>query len=449
MFLERVGQIHLAKKHEEKILNKKLTAIFFFFITFLLISPLIFAYQDLDRIIAVVESSPITYTELEDGVNKAKLFFKKNNIPEPDQTVVEKKVLDELIEKKLIILYAKDYGIKVDQKETDSVVENILKQNQISQKEFEEDLIKQGSNYFKFIEDLKYEILLNKVKTKAISSNIRISDHEIEAHQKKLEKITPDIFYISHILIKFPSDPSPEKIIETEERANKIYKKLAGKSFSEIAFENSDSDDAKNGGNLGPRKKEDLPEIFLDKINNLKPGDYTKPFKSPNGFHILKLDQLDSLKDSTKNKTLSTKYHLKQIVLKPNELKSEADIKKDLLKLKDKIIDGQDISQLAKKYSEDNSSINGGDIGWIEKGLNQKFDEEITKLKINDVSDPIQTDIGWHIIQLVDIKEEESNAANISNKIKMDLINERTAYLFEDWIEQLKSQSFIEIRAND
>ena len=386
---------------------------------------------------------------MEDGVNKAKLFFKKNNIPEPDQTVVEKKVLDELIEKKLIILYAKDYGIKVDQKETDSVVENILKQNQISQKEFEEDLIKQGSNYFKFIEDLKYEILLNKVKTKAISSNIRISDHEIEAHQKKLEKITPDIFYISHILIKFPSDPSPEKIIETEERANKIYKKLAGKSFSEIAFENSDSDDAKNGGNLGPRKKEDLPEIFLDKINNLKPGDYTKPFKSPNGFHILKLDQLDSLKDSTKNKTLSTKYHLKQIVLKPNELKSEADIKKDLLKLKDKIIDGQDISQLAKKYSEDNSSINGGDIGWIEKGLNQKFDEEITKLKINDVSDPIQTDIGWHIIQLVDIKEEESNAANISNKIKMDLINERTAYLFEDWIEQLKSQSFIEIRAND
>lgn len=439
-------------KQEEKILiNRKLTAIFtlFFFIASLSISINISAYQDLDRIIAIVEDNPITYTELENGVSKAKLYFKKNNIPEPDDTVVEKKVLDELIEKKLIILYAKDYGIKVDQKETDSVVENILKQNQISQKEFEEDLIKQGSNYFKFVEDLKYEILLNKVKTKAISSNIRISDHEIEAHQKKLEKITPDIFYISHILIKFPSDPSPEKIIETEQRAEKIYKKLAGKSFSQIAFENSDSDDAKNGGNLGPRKKEDLPEIFLDKINNLKAGEYTKPFKSPNGFHILKLDRLDSLKNSTENKTLTTKYHLKQIVLKPNELKSEADIKKDLMKLKDKILNGQDISELAKKYSEDNSAINGGDIGWIEKGLNQKFDEEITKLKIHDISDPIQTDIGWHIIQLVDIKEEQREASNILNKIKMDLINERTAYLFEDWIEQLKSQSFIEIRAND
>ena len=261
-----------------------------------------------------------------------------------------------------------------------------------------------------------------------------------------MAKIKPDIYDIAHILIKFPSEPTAEEKKEKRELGKKIFNKLKTEDFGKIAYEFSDSPDANEGGALGKLKQSELPEIFIEKINNLNAGEYSEPFESANGIHIVKINQINSYNDSRNSSEKVKKYFLKHIVLKTSEVTSEDDVIKKLKRYKNEIESGADFGVLAKKYSEDYSAINGGEIGWIQEGLDQNFDDQFLAINKNEVSEPFKTDLGWHIIQYTDIRFDDIAAENIDNKIKFELINERTEHLYQDWYSSLKSESFIEIR---
>ena len=406
----------------------------------------IYAYQELDRIVAIVNKNVITYSDLSDGIDKALLFFEQNSIEPPEASVIEKKVLDELIEQKIIESYADEWNIKASQEDIDLLIQNILTANQITLEDLKADLKQQGTTYEKLINNMKYEIILKKVKNREISSKLNISDYEIKKHKEKMAKIKPDIYDIAHILIKFRSEPTAEEKKEKRELGKKIFNKLKTEDFGKIAYEFSDSPDANEGGALGKLKQSELPEIFIEKINNLNAGEYSEPFESANGIHIVKINQINSYNDSRNSSEKVKKYFLKHIVLKTSEVTSEDDVIKKLKRYKNEIESGADFGVLAKKYSEDYSAINGGEIGWIQEGLDQNFDDQFLAINKNDVSEPFKTDLGWHIIQYTDIRFDDIAAENIDNKIKFELINERTEHLYQDWYSSLKSESFIEIR---
>jgi len=246
MFLERHGPHRLMTTSEDKTMNK--IKIFLFFICFgFFINPSL-SLQELDRIIAIVNKEPITLLDLQDGINRAKLYFKQNNIQAPSDSVIQKKVLDELIEKKLIEIYASDWNIKATSEDVDSVIKNILISNKITLDQFKENLDEQGSSYNDFVKNLKYEILLKKVKNQEISSRLNISSFEVQKHKEKLAKISPEIFNLSHILLKFPPDPSSKQKQETRDLGKKIYQKLINSEFEKVAYEFSDAPDANQGG---------------------------------------------------------------------------------------------------------------------------------------------------------------------------------------------------------
>lgn len=405
-----------------------------------------FAYQELDRIIAIVNKEIITFSDLSEGVEKAHLFFKQNSIPPPDESIIEKKVLDELIEQKIIESYASEWNIVASQEDIDLLINNILKSNDITLDEFKTNLKQQGTTYEKMINNLSYEIILKKVKSREISSKLNISEFEVKKHKEKMAKIKPDIFDISHILIKFPSEPTAEDKNEKRKLGEEIYEKLKTGDFAKIAYEASDSPDAKEGGSLGKLKKSELPEIFVEKINDLQAGEFSVPFESSNGIHIVKINQVESYNESKNSSQKIKKYFLKQIVLKTSEIQSESDVLKKLERYRNEIISGADFSLIAKKYSEDSSAINGGEIGWIAEGQDKDVDDQLSKINKNEVSEPFKTIFGWHIIQYTDIRFDDLATENIDNKIKIDLINERTELVYQDWFSALKAQTYIEIR---
>ena len=421
----------------------KIVLLLYLLVTFSFVS----ANQELDRIIAVVNDDVITLNDLAEGVDKALLFFRQNSIDAPKEEIIEKKVLDELVEQKIIEGYAKDWNIKASQEDIDSLIQNILSVNQITLDELKSNLKQESSSYDKLVKSLKYEIILKKVKNREISSKLNISDYEIKKHKEKMAKIRPDIFDLSHILIKFSSDPTAEEKKEKRKLGEEIFNKLRTEDFGKVAYEFSDSPDANEGGALGKLTQSELPEIFIDRLNSLNAGEYSNPFESSNGIHIIKINQVESYNE-TKNSTQKIKkYFIKQIVLKTSEVTSEDDVIKKLTRFKNEIDSGADFSVIAKKYSEDYSATNGGEIGWINEGsVDEKFDEQLSIIDQNQVSQPFRTDYGWHIIQYTDIKFDDLASENIDNKIKFELINERTELLYQDWFSSLKAESFIEIR---
>ena len=429
---------------EDKTMNKIKISILFVCFSFF-INPS-FSFQELDRIIAIVNQEPITARDLEKGINKALLFFQTNNIEPPQKNIIQKKVLDELVEKKLLEDYANQWNIKVTLEDTDRVVGNITTHNKISIEEFKQSLQNQNSNYEEFIDNLKYEILLKKIKNQEIASKINISAFEVQTHKKKLAKLKPDIYNLSHILLKFPPDPSAKQKEEKRELSQKLYQKLKTEDFTKIAYEYSDAPDSNQGGSLGEMSKNDLPEIFIAQIDGLQGGEISLPFESANGIHIIKINSLESINDSKMPAKKVQKYNVRQIVIKTSEIQSENEVIKKLNRLKNEIENGGDFETIAKKYSEDSSSVDGGKIGWISEGMDQKLNLILLKIDKNQISEPFQTPNGWNIIQYTDTKFEDIDSENIDNKIKMDLINERTELLFEDWISALKAEAFIEIR---
>ena len=422
-----------------------LTKILLFLCLFIKIN-FIYAYQELDRIVAVVNSEIITFNELSEGVDKALLFFEQNSIDPPEQSIIEKKVLDELIEQKIIEGYAEDWNIKASQEDIDALIQNILSANNITLEDLKSDLIKQASSFDKLVKSLKYEIILKKIKNREISSKLNISDFEVKKHKEKLAKIKPDIFDLSHILIKFSSEPTSEEKKEKRELSQEVFNKLKSEDFSKVAYEFSDAPDANEGGALGKLKQSELPEIFIEKIDKLRAGEFSSPFESNNGIHIIKINQIESFNESKNSSQKIKKYFLRQIVLKTSEIASEDDVIKKLNRYKNEIGNGADFSILAKKYSEDYSAINGGEMGWIPEGVDQNFDDQLSIIDKNEVSEPFKTSLGWHIIQYTDYKFDDVAAENIDNKIKFELVNERTELLYQDWFSSLKAESFIEIR---
>ena len=404
------------------------------------------AYQEMDRIIAIVNKDVITFNDLSEGVDKALLFFQQNSIQPPETSIIEKKVLDELIEQKIIEGYAEDWNIKASQEDIDSLIQNILSANGITLDELKSNLKQQNSSYDKLIKSLSYEIILKKVKNREISSKLNISDYEIKKHKEKMAKIKPDIYDLSHILVKFSSEPTAEEKKEKRKLGEEIFNKLKTEDFGKVAYEFSDSPDANEGGALGKLKQSELPEIFIEKINDLSAGEYSTPFESNNGIHIVKVNQIESYNETKNSSQKIKKYFIKQIVLKTSEVASEDDVIKKLKRYKNEIESGADFSIIAKKYSEDFSATNGGEIGWISEGLDQNFDDQLSIIEKNEVSEPFKTDLGWHIIQYSDYKFDDIAAENIDNKIKFELINERTELLYQDWFSSLKAESFIEIR---
>jgi len=276
-----------------------------------------------------------------------------------------------------------------------------------------------------------------------------VTDAEVETEllRESKEKSSESEFNISHVLVLVPPQATPDQIEQRRRKAMLALSELRqGRNFAQVAAAYSDAPDATQGGNLGWRQSARLPALFLDVLEKLNPGDVSDILRSPNGFHIVKLIE----KRGKAAATGVQQTHVRHILLRQREGLSSAEARERLEKLRERILAGADFGEIAKQQSEDSSAAKGGDLGWVAPGDTvPEFEKVMNALKDKEVSQPIQTPFGWHLVQVLERRSDELSDDRKKQAARSAIRQRKADEAFQDWLRQSRDRAFVENRYDE
>lgn len=399
----------------------------------------------IDRIVAVVESDVVTESELIERINVIKAQTSDKSAL-PDDTALTEQVLQRIILERLQVDWATRRGIEIDDASLDQAMRNLAQRNRMDLDQFRSALLRQGIDYIAFRNQVRTEMILSQVSRRAIESNIQISPKEVEdLLENQQGAIDPDSEYrISHILIQLPQDPTPDDISAAKIKIDDLHAKaISGESFTQLAIAHSQAQDALEGGDLGWRNINQLPKVFARQLKSMKPGDISDTLRSGSGFHIFRILDMRG-----NNKVMVNQVFSRHILIRPNAVRSDAQVEQDLSALRTRIVNGEDFAALARAHSEDpGSASKGGELGWTSPSdFVPKFREMAETIELNTVSQPFKSQFGWHILQVLD-KREHDNSDRARRDQARDFIRQRKLNEEKElWLRQLRDESYVEIR---
>jgi peptidyl-prolyl cis-trans isomerase SurA len=405
--------------------------------------------ETLDRIVAIVNDEVITRYEMEDQKRLVVAQLKRQGTELPAPDVLEKQLLERLINERAQLQWGKDTGIRIDDAQVERAIGRIAEDNKLTTAQFLALLKQDNIPYAKFREDLRNEMALARVREREVENKIAISDAEIDNYLATLATQTgkQQEYRIAHILVLLPEQANAEQINARRSRAEDALRQLKeGKDFAQVAAGYSDASDALQGGSLGWRAHGRLPTVFAEAVPNLKAGETSVILKSPNGFHIVKLLEART----TGGKTVVDQAHARHILIKVNEIVSEADARARIDRLKDRINLGAKFDELAKLNSEDLSAAKGGDLGWLSPGATvPAFEEAMDKLAINGISEPVRTPFGWHLIQVLERRKEDVTLEKSREAARAAIRARKSEESYQDWLRQLRDRAYVEYRLDE
>ena len=400
-------------------------------------------YIEVDSIVAIVETRTITRLELNNKKEKVKQSFLKQKVDFPSDKKITKLALDQLITEKLVFEFASNQGINVSPEQLNNVINNIAKSNNLSIEELVEQIESDGTSFSDFREDIRRQLIFDQVKKRRISINLKISEFEIDNFIELQKERTPTQYNISHIFIEFIQDNETVNIEKANLKLVKVIDELKKNMFDAVAIKFSDGPLAKSGGLMGWKVADDLPDIFLEPIKSMKIGEVSAPINGGSGFHLLKLNDM---KEFEMESVVVKQSKVKQVLLKKNQIVSENEIQKKLEHIRNLIIEGMSFSEAAEKYSEDSSAANKGDLGWLNPGATiPEFEKIMDELDLNEISQPVKTALGWHLIQVTDRREKDLSTESLRQRVREILLKQKTDIRFNDWIKTLREGAHVEI----
>jgi peptidyl-prolyl cis-trans isomerase SurA len=420
---------------------------------FLIFSAPAFAADDdvsqIDRIVAVVDKDVITYGELRDRIQIVLSQLEKQGAQRPPQDVLEKQVLERLISDRLQLQLAAQTGLRVDDNQLDKTIERIAEQNKLSISEFRDALEKDGISYRKFREDMRNEIILARLREREVDNRVNVTEAEIDnllTSQASRNEIR-DEFDLSHILIRTPEESAPEELQKLRARADEALKRLQeGEDFGQVSARFSDAPNALEGGKLGWKNDTQVPKLFVDSLKTLQPGQFTEIIRSPNGFHILKLNN----RRGASSPMLVQQTNVRHILIKPSEVVSDADAQHRLADLKERIENGGNFAELARQYSEDGTAAKGGELGWVNPGDTvPDFEKAMNELQPGQVSAPIRSPFGWHLIQVLERRSQDMSKEAVRLKARQEIRARKADEAYQDWLRELRDRAYVEYRLED
>ena len=415
-----------------------------------LINPLSAAqkYVEVDKIVAIVETQTITNSELNKKKEKIRKALSQQEGDMPSDKKITKLSLDQLIVEKLVFEYSLMQGISVSEEQLNNVMNGIAKSNNISIEELIKEIEMDGTRYSDFREDIRIRLRFDQVKKRIIGANLKISKFEIDNFIELQKERTPTKYNYSHIFIEYIKNNDVDVDVDVDVEKTKIkltevVNKLKERNFDDVAINYSDGPMAKKGGLIGSKIIDEIPDIFIESLKSMKIGEISQPINGSGGFHLIKLNQIEEFEMET---IVVSQSKAKQILLKKNQIVSEDEIKKKLNYIRNLIIEGMSFSEAAEKYSEDGSAASKGDLGWLSPGDTiPEFEIEMDNLELNEISQPIKTALGWHLIQVNERREKDLSSESLRQKVKDSLLKQKTDIKFNDWIKTLKEGAHIEI----
>jgi peptidyl-prolyl cis-trans isomerase SurA len=403
----------------------------------------------MDRIIAIVDQAVITEQELIDRTRTVKAQLEKQGTALPPDNILERQILERLIADSLQLQMAAQTGVKVDDTQLDKTIERIATQNKMSIEEFSAALEKDGVPLRKFREDIRSEITISRIREREVDNKLNISESEIDNYltTQANRGEEQDEFEIEHILIRTPEDASPEDLEKAKSKTQEALKQLNnGTSFSQVSAAFSDAPNALEGGSMGWRSGAQLPAIFLEMLKPMQKGEVSKPIRSPNGFHVLKLTD----RRGASSLLVIGQTKARHILIKLSEVVSEKEAKRKLDGIKERLDNGGKFEELARQFSEDGSANNGGDLGWVNPGDTvPPFEKAMNALGLGEISEPVLSPFGWHVIQVMERRQQDMTKEASRLKARQEIRTRKSEEAYQDWIREMRDRAFVELRLED
>jgi peptidyl-prolyl cis-trans isomerase SurA len=404
----------------------------------------------LDRILVVVNNDVVTQSELNLRVAETKKQLQVEKITPPPDDMLRRQVLEHLVFERVQLQIASQTGIRVSEADIDKALESVAQQNKMSVEEFQKFLRREGIDPAAHRASLRNQMLIRQLQEREILNRVAVTDAEVDGfleNQKNRDSVNL-AFHLSHIFIAVPESASPEAIAQAKTRAEETLQRIRqGGDFAQAAIGFSQGPEALSGGNLGWKNAGQLPELFLSAIKNLASGSLTDVLRSPNGFHILRVN--DRRGDVRTERVTQT--HVRHILLKSSEIQSLNDARTKLTQLRERIENGDDFAALARAHSEDpGSAINGGDLGWVSPGqLVPEFEKAMGALKPNGLSAPVRSPFGLHLIQVLERRDQDVTQERTRGAARNQIHARKTDERYEQWARQLRDEAFVEYLPED
>lgn len=406
--------------------------------------------QEVDRIVAVVNGDVITRSEFVAKVAQIQRQLSRQGMQMPPADVLNKQVLERMVMEQLQLQQARENGIRVDEGMLDRAVGVIAQNNKLSIEQLREQLQKDGVAWSRFREEIRSEILLTRIREREVDSRIQISDAEADNFLANEANASTEEFLMSHILLRAPDQASPEQLAKLQVKADGILKRLqAGEDFAKLAASYSDAPDAMSGGNLGVRTLDRMPSLFSEVVVALKPGEVSQVLRSSAGFHIVKV--VDRKGGALLATTKVTQTHARHILIKTSQVVSDKDAQQKLKGLLERIrLGGASFAELAKVHSADLSAAKGGDLGWLYPGDTvPEFEKAMNALKPGEVSEPIQSPFGWHLIMVDERRDQDVSEDRKRQMAKTALRERKIDEAYQDWLRQLRDRAYVDYRLEE
>ena len=400
----------------------------------------------LDRIAAVVNDGLVLKSELDEQMVAVTRRLQEQKVELPPESVLRQQVLDRLIVQEVQLQRAKRVGLTISEEQLNGALQDIAQRNKIPFDQLPTALAAQGIDYKQYRESMRKELTLSTLRQRDVISHINVSPRELEQFiARQQSSAANDEFNVSHILLSLPEAATPQQLETISHKAQDISERAAkGEDFGQLAIANSNSQTALDGGQIGWRKGGQLPNFILELVTKMKPGGVSAPFRTPSGFHIVKLND----RRSGEAPVIVNQIHVRHILMKPNELDDDATVREKLNKLRDRILKGEDFAGIASTGSEDpGSAPDGGDLGWAGPGtFVPEFDKAIADLKDKEISQPFKTRYGWHIVQMLGTRTYDSTEDVRRQRAFAAIRESKSDEETELWLRRLRDEAFVEIK---
>lgn len=403
-----------------------------------------------DRIVAIVNKEVVTASELRERVAFAERELKRQGTPAPEPALLERQVLERLILDKAQLQLATESGVRVDEVQLDRSIERIAENNNLTLAAFRKALEADGVQIDRFREEVRRQIIMQRLREREVDERIEVSESEIDLYLEEQKTGGPARveYNVAHILVRLPEQASPERIAQARSRAEKARDEArTGADFGRLAASYSDAGDALQGGQMGWRAADRFPELFAVALQAMKPGEVSDVLRSPGGFHVLRL--LDR-RGAGEGRAV-TQNHARHILIRTNELVSETEARRRLTELRERIVTGgADFAQIARLNSADVSAAQGGDLGWIYPGDTvPEFERVMASLKPGEISQPVKTPFGWHLVQVVERRTGGLPPERQRFVARQALRERKSDEAYQEWLRQLRDRTYVEIRLED
>lgn len=400
----------------------------------------------LDRIVAIVNNDVLMLSELNLRLREVKTKLQKQNIPLPPVKVLQEQVLERLILQRLQLQEAYRSGIRVEDQTLNRTIQKIAESNKLTLPQFRDVLERDGHSFAQFRENVRNEIMIGRVRSQKVKNRIKVSDQEIEHLLENIENRggLTDQYRLSHILIAIPDSARSAEIEQLREQAKNIISELkAGADFRQLAATHSDAQTALEGGDLGWRKRGELPSAFEDIVPTMEVGQVSDIIRTSSGFHIIKLMEIQG-----DGQVMITQTLARHILIKPSAIVSETEARSRIDDLRDRALAGEDFAQLAKSNSDDTASaIEGGSLGWTTPGqMVPEFEDVMNATDVGEISDTFRSPFGWHVLKVEDRRKYDGTLEFRRNKAREIITERKMEEELELWVRSLRDGAYVDLR---